>query len=250
MAEQNLYDSQLWHIAGNGPRYHQLARHIGAAIRSGLLQVEQQLPPERELAELADVSRVTVRKAVAELVNEGLVDQRRGAGSFIRAAAPRLEQSLSTLISFTENMTARGKTSTSVTLSQGLFIPTPNETFMLGLNSGDKVARIRRLRSADGVPMAIETSALPADVLPAPEQVDTSLYAVLRRHRRAPTRAVQRVTAVSLNAADAALLDKQPGEPVLQIDRTGYLSSGRPIEFTNGVYLPDMYDFVSELRVE
>ena len=237
-----------WFRAGGGPRYLQLHRLISAAIQSGRLSPDDQLPPERDLATLADVSRVTVRKAVAQLVADGLVEQRHGAGSFVRGAGPKLEQSLSTLVSFTENMRARGMASSSVVLSRGLFAPNPSEMVALGLSTHDRVARVNRLRSTDTTPIALEFSSLPEDILPDPNKVENSLYSVLRANRAAPVRAVQRVTAINLEAREAGLLKLPTGSAVLKIDRTGYLASGRPIEFTSGFYRSDIYDFVSELR--
>ncbi len=248
--ETSLFDPAVWHRSGRGPRYQQLYRHIAAEIRSGGLQPGDQLPPERELAETADISRVTVRKAVALLVEEGLIEQRRGAGSFVAAAAPRLEQSLSSLVSFTETMRARGMQATSEVLSRGLFSPNPDEMVTLGLAAHEKVARINRIRSAGGTPIALEYSSLPRDILRDPEQVETSLYTLLRKDGSAPTRAIQRVTALNLSPSDADLMKLPEGSAVLQIVRTGYLASGRPIELTRGLYRSDIYDFVSELRLD
>lgn len=245
-----LFAPQEWYLEGRGPRYLQLYRHVAAAISAGRLEPGGQLPAERDLAELADVSRVTVRKAVSQLVDEGLVEQRRGAGSFVRAQGPRLEQSLSSLVSFTENMQARGRTSSSVVLKSGLFPPSPDEMVALGLATTERASRIERLRSADGVPMALERSSLPEDILPDPGKVTTSLYQILRASARAPTRAIQRVTAINLGQQDARLLNMPEGAAVLRIDRTAYLSSGRPIEFTRGIYRSDIYDFLAELRLE
>ena len=245
-----LYAAAAWYREGRGPRYLQLYRHLSTVIRAGQLEPDGQLPPERDLAELAQVSRVTVRKAVAQLVNDGLVEQRRGAGSFVRAQGPKLEQSLSRLTSFTEYMLARGKTSTSQVLTRGHFAPTPDESMALGIASSDKVARIERLRHADGIPMAIERSSLPADILPNPERVETSLYTILREDGGAPVRAIQRITAINLAAYEAQLLNLAEGAAALRIDRTGYLASGRPIEFTRGLYRSDIYDFVADLRLD
>lgn len=245
-----IFTPDRWYRVGRGPRYTQLYRHIVAIITSGVLEKDAQLPPERELAEMAEVSRVTVRKAVAQLVDEGLLEQRRGAGTFVRPQPPKLEHSLSALVSFTEYMRQRGKTSTSHILRRGLFLPMPDEQMALGLAGADRVARVDRLRSADGLPMALEWSSLPQDILPDPDRVETSLYDVLRAKGNAPTRAVQRITAVNLGAADALLLHLPEGAAMLRIDRTAYLPSGRPIEFTRGLYRSDIYDFVAELRLE
>lgn len=246
----DIFDPAEWFRQGRGPRYQQLHRHIAAAIRAGSLAPDDQLPPERDLAERAQISRVTVRKAVAQLVDDGLIEQRQGAGSFVSAGSPRLKQSLSSLVSFTETMKARGMSATSVVLSRGLFTPNPDEMMALGLSDYDKVARINRLRSASGMPVALEYSSLPRDILPHPGAVETSLYSLLRKTGDAPMRAVQRVTALNVAPADAELMDLPVGAAVLQIVRTGYLSSGRPIELTRGLYRSDIYDFASELRLD
>ncbi len=243
-----LFHSDVWHRSGGGSRYLQLSRHIAAAINDGRLEEGYQLPPERDLAELGNVSRVTVRKAVSELVDAGLVQQKRGSGSFVLGVAPRTEQSLSSLVSFTENMQARGRASTSKILSRGLFVPTPDEMMALGLSPSQRVARLERLRFADGTPMALEVSSIPSDVLPDPDVVSKSLYAVLRLNDQAPSRAIQRVSAINVPSDKAQLLGVPENTALLQINRTAFLDSGRPIEFTQGLYRPDIYDFVAEIR--
>ncbi len=250
MDSHALFRPQSWFQLGHGPRYEQLYRHLSDAISSGDLRIDTQLPPERELAEIADVSRVTVRKAVAQLVEDGVLEQRRGAGTFVTTPRAKLEHSLSSLVSFTEYMRQRGKTSSSRVITRGLFPPIPDEQLALGLSSSDRVARVERLRSADGVAMAVEWSSLPQDILPDPEAVETSLYDILRASGNAPTRAVQRITAVNLPGPEARLLNLPEGAAVLKIDRTGFLPNGRPIEFTRGLYRSDIYDFIAELRLE
>lgn len=245
-----LFRPDAWFRIGRGPRYEQLYRHIAAAISAGGLSPESQLPPERELAQIAGVSRVTVRKAVAQLVEDGVLEQRRGAGTFVRTPRAKLEHYLSKLLSFTEYMRQRGKAPTSTVLNRGIFHPTPDEQIALGLSAADRVARIERLRSADGIAMAVEWSSLPQDILPDPNAVGTSLYDVLRANDTAPSRAVQRITAVNLPGHEARLLNLPENAAVLRIDRTGYLPSGRPIEFTRGLYRSDIYDFIAELRLE
>jgi GntR family transcriptional regulator len=245
-----IYRPKAWLRAGQGPRYEQLYRHLLAAITSGEMAAQSQLPPERELAEIAEVSRVTVRKAVAQLVEDSLLEQRRGAGTFVRAPRPKMEHSLSALMSFTEYMRQRGKTSTSRILQRGIVPPSPDEQIALGLPGSETLSRVERLRFADDVPMALERSSLPRDILPDPDMVDVSLYDVLRARALAPTRAVQRITAVNLGGDDARLLNLVDGAAVLRIDRTAYLPSGRPIEFTRGLYRSDIYDFIAELRLD
>ena len=245
-----LFHPDAWFRDGHGPRYEQLYRHLLALIAAGALAPETQIPPERDLAELAQVSRVTVRKAVAQLVEDGQLEQRRGAGTFVRVPRLRQDNSRSTLVSFTDYMRQRGKVPTSRILSAGLHAPMPDEQQALGLMASGRVARIERLRSADGVPMALEYSSWPPDILPDPQSVQGSLYDHVRALGHVPTHAVQRVSAANLRVSEAQLLTMQAGQAVLRIDRTGYLASGRPVEFTRGFYRSDIYDFIAELRLE
>lgn len=244
------FHPDLWLHVGRGPRYEQLYRYLVAEIAAGVLSPETQLPPERELASLAQVSRVTLRKAVTRLVAEGVLEQRRGAGTFVRSPQARRDPSLSRLLSFTDYMLQRGKKPSSAVINRGLYHPSPDEQVALGLSSIDRVVRIERLRAADGIAMAVEWCALPQDILPEAQAIGGSLYDYLRANGTAPARVVQRVMAVNLAEAEAGLLKLAAGTAVLRIDRTGFLPSGRPIEFTRGLYRSDIYDFVAEMRLE
>mgnify|MGYP001817786074 FL=1 len=128
-------------------------------------------------------------------------------------------------------------------------MPSPDEMTSLGLSSEDSVARIVRLRMADGEPIAIERASLPTDILPNPLKVETSLYEVLERDGHRPVRALQKISAVNVTDADAELLAVAPGDAGLRIERTSYLASGRVAEFTQSLYRGDAYNFVAELRL-
>jgi GntR family transcriptional regulator len=233
----------------DGPLYLQLTRRIAAAIDAGDLEPGQGLPPEREMAAMTGLSRVTVRKAVQALVQAGRLVQRRGSGTFVAPRVERVEQALSLLTSFSEDMARRGKAGRSVWLSRALHVPSPEETMTLGLSAHDRVARIERVRLADEVPLAIERAALPAALLPDPMAVETSLYAVLATRGFRPVRAVQRISAANLGARDAGLLGVPTGAAGLRIERVSYLASGRVVEFTRSLYRGDAYDFAAELRL-
>lgn len=233
---------------GGGPLYRRLRRSIEDAIRSGLIHPGDALPSERDIASLAGVSRVTVRKAVQDLVVEGILIQRHGSGTFVTPEVQRVEQSLSTLTSFTEDMARRGMSLSSQWLERGLYDPSPEETLILGLGPSEKVARIARLRIADNNPLAIERASLAASVLPNPETLGSSLYERLGEFGYRPIRAIQRIAAVNLERHDAGLLNVAPGAASLRIERRSYLASGRIIEFTRSIYRGDAYDFVAELR--
>jgi len=233
----------------DGPLYLQLKRWIEEAVESGLVKPGDALPSERDLAARAEVSRVTVRKAVQYLVADGVLVQRHGSGTFVATHTPRVEQSLSQLTSFTEDMARRGMSVHAVWLDRGLYPPSPEETVALGLPSGERVARIARLRLSSETPLAIERASLAASVLPNPEAIESSLYAHLERQGNRPIRAIQRIRAANLGDDDARLLQVPAGAAGLNIERTSYLASGRVIEFTRSIYRGDAYDFVAELRL-
>ncbi len=238
-----------WMTATAGPRYVQLRKRIEEGIEAGLLVPSAPLPPERELAAMTELSRVTVRKAIHELVERGVVVQRQGSGSFVTDTTPRVQQSLSRLTSFSEDMTRRGLISASKWLERGIFMPSPEEAVALGLASGDEVARLGRLRLAGDRPMAIERASLPLDVLPNPAIVTDSLYEALETRGKRPVRALQKISAVNIDGRDAELLGVAPAEAGLKIERTSYLPEGRVVEFTRSIYRGDAYDFVAELRL-
>ena len=234
-----------------GPRYVQLRKRIEKAMdpEVGILPPGASLPSEREIASLTGLSRVTVRNAIQALVESGTVIQRQGSGTFVTEKAQRVEQSLSHLTSFSEDMTRRGMKSTSVWLERSICLPSPEETIALALSANDSVSRISRLRMADDRPMAIERAALPVDILPNPIAVTTSLYDVLEQEGNRPVRAIQKISAINLAQDDADLLGVAEGAAGLRIERVSYLPSGRVAEFTKSIYRGDAYDFVAELRL-
>jgi GntR family transcriptional regulator len=212
------------------PLYLQLRRSIEEAVNAGVIGPGDALPSERDIAVKADVSRVTVRKAVQDLVRGGILIQRHGSGTFVAPRVSRVEQPLSRLTSFTEDMARRGMKVRSQWLDRGLYPPSPEEMMTLGLSPSEQVS-------------------LAAAILPDPGVIGESLYAALDKTGHRPVRAIQRLSAKNLNEAEAALLGAAPGSASLNIERISYLASGKVIEFTRSVYRGDAYDFVVELRL-
>ena len=190
-----------------------------------------------------------MRKAIAGLVEEGVLYHRHGAGTFVRRAAPHVEQALSRLTSFTEDMRSRGLAASSQEIERGVFLPTPEEAMMLGVSPRESVFRWVRLRLADGVPMAMERAVVPIRFLADPARVGNSLYAALEAEGWRPVRALQRLRAVVLSAEDASRLDVPKGSAALDIHRIAYLQDGRCVEYTRSFYRSDTYDFVAELTL-
>ena len=158
---QEIFAPDAFQETGAGPLYLQLHRRIAEAIDKGRLKPGDNLPPEREMAAMTGLSRVTVRKGVEALVASGQLVQRRGSGTYVAPKLRKLEQALSLLTSFTEDMARRGRTVESVILSRSLNSPTPEEVMALGLGLDDRVARLERVRTSDGLPLAIERASLP-----------------------------------------------------------------------------------------
>jgi GntR family transcriptional regulator len=229
----------------SSPLYQQLARKLGEAIREGRYKADEALPSERVLSEHLSLSRVTARKAIDQLVEQGLIVRRRGSGNYI---APRIEQPLSRLTSFSEELQQRGYTPSSRWLKRSVTAAVPEEQLSLGLSPGARVARLERLRLADGVVMAYEVSVLPESVLPRPEAVKGSLYEHLTALQRAPARALQHIRALNASPHLADQLGIPHGQAVLYITRIGYLESGQAVELTHSYCRSDYYDFVAEMR--
>lgn len=231
---------------GPTPLYLQLQKLLRDAIDAHLVKADEAIPTERDLAQRFDVSRITVRKAIDGLVDEGMVSRRRGAGTFV--TAPRVEKSFSKLSSFTEDMISRGRRPHSVWISRSEGAVTPEEALSLGLSPGTDVYRFHRVRFADQVSMALEQSTVPAYCLPSPDAVKTSLYDALDAAGHLPVRALQRLRAVAATAEQAEALGIEEGAPGLFIERRAFLADGRTAEFTQSYYRGDAYDVVAELN--
>ena len=160
-----------------------LFANVSAALKreiaAGRFAQADLLPGERELSEMLDVSRTTLRRAIAALVDEGVLVHRHGAGTFVKRSPPHVEQPLSRLTSFTEDMRLRGLTASSKAIERGTFLPTPEELMMLDIALTEPVFRLARLRLADDVPMAVEHAAVPLRFFAGAGPEGDSLYAAL-----------------------------------------------------------------------
>ncbi|POF63937.1 GntR family transcriptional regulator [Novacetimonas maltaceti] len=231
--------------ASHMPLYLQLEARLRHMIESSQLRRGDAIPAERELASMTGVSRVTVRKAMAKLVHEGLVVQKTGAGTFVSG---RFSQPLSELSGFSQDMRARGFTPGSHWLDRQHAMAGPDEAMALGVAPGTRIVRLKRIRTANGEPMAVETAIVTARDLPDPYLVQDSFYAVLRARGLVAVRALQRLRAGLATQQEALWLHLKQPAAILQIERRAFLADGRVLEVTYSSYRADMYDFVVELR--
>jgi len=228
----------------NQPLYQQLQRAIREAIENRVLAPDDALPAERQIAADLAISRITVRKAIDGLVEEGLLVRRQGSGNFV---ASRIEKNFAKLTSFSEDMRSRGRTPRSVWLKRAEGLVTPEEALTLRLSPGTPVYRFHRLRYADETPMCLEFATIAASALPSLDAVGTSLYEALERAGNRPVRALQRLRALLLNAEQAKLLNAREGDAGLLVERVGFLRDGSAAEFCQTYFRGDTYDFVAEL---
>lgn len=224
------------------PIYRQLQGLLRRAIERGTLEPSEALPPERDIAQAYGISRVTVRKAIDGLVADQLLARRQGSGTYV---AQRIEKTTSAITSFSEDMISRGRAPSSRWLARTEALVAPEEAMALGIGPGSSVLRFSRIRFADCQPMALEYSAIPADLLPSPAAVEHSLYEALGENR--PKRVLQRLRAILFNPDQLGLLDIHGPAAGLEIERRGFAPDGRPVEFTRSYYRGDAYDYVSEL---
>ncbi len=229
----------------SSPIYLQLSRRLAQLIREGHYKPDEALPSERLLAETLNVSRVTARSAIDQLVSQGLIVRKRGSGNYI---APMLEQPLSQLTSFSEELQRRGYQPSSRWLERKIDAAQTDEQLTLGLSPGTRVVRLERLRLADDVIMAYEMSVLPVSVIADPMAVNTSLYEYLDSIQKAPVRALQHIRALNAQPRLAEQLGIPDRQAVLFITRIGYLESGQAVELTHSYCRSDYYDFVAEMR--
>lgn len=229
------------------PAYRQLKSWIADAIRNRQANPGMPLPSERELAEQLGLSRVTVRKALDELVADGLVTRRRGSGTYVSEPPQRIAQSLSRLYSFSEDMRVRGREPGTTWLSREVATASAEEARRLRIEPGAPVARLHRLRFADGEPIALEWTVSPLGLLADPQQVGASFYEALRAVGHVPVRASQHITAVTIGGQWSRMLKVREGHAALDIHRVAELADGTPVEWTHSIFRGDAYDFVVDL---
>ncbi|PHZ84671.1 GntR family transcriptional regulator [Paremcibacter congregatus] len=229
----------------SSPLYIQLANNLKQIILEGKMASGDSLPSERMLTEITGASRVTVRKAIRRLIEEGLLLSRQGAGTFV---APAIEQSGEELTSFTDDAQDRGEEPASIWLVRSIASPTEEEARHLKISLNDPVVRLGRVRLSDGEPLAIEHAVIPAALLPSHENVGLSLYQALEKIGVYPVKGTQKIRASLATPTEAALLSIHEESEILRIERHTFTKDGTPVEYTRSAYRGDKYVFVSYLH--
>jgi GntR family transcriptional regulator len=232
------------------PLYYQLKQWIIEQIERGDLKPGDVIPSERELSEEFEISRMTVRQALTELVNEGKLVRERGKGTFV--AEPKISQDLFRLTSFSEDMKSRGMTPGASVIDVTVNTASSVLQKHLNVDAEDKVLIIKRLRMADDKPMALETAHFPLSKFPGLDEQDfnnMSIYQYIESHyNTAISSASQSIEVGLANETEAKLLDISPNSPILLIERMTYDGHRQPIEYVTSVYRGDRYKLYVELK--
>ncbi len=232
------------------PLYHQLYEVLHERILLRQWKPGDRLPTEAELIESYGVSRITVRKVLDMLVKEGLIYRQAGRGTFIAHAT--LEQGLSHIISFTEDMQRRGFTVTTRVLSSRL-IPAPDYIAeKLHIRAGEELAQLERLRLADGEPMCIENAHFVHRYCRGILEHDFAVHSLreikIQKFGIRWIRARQTIRAIGATAEIADLLGIKKKSPLLFFERVSFSQNNIPVEFLQAYYRADRYILYSELQ--
>ncbi len=229
------------------PLYFQVENLIKSYIKSGNWKSGEKIPSEQELCKMFDVSRNTVRKAISDLIEEGILYIEHGKGTFV--PHKMFNHPSERLLGFSEEMKRKNVTPGAKILISKL-IDAPS--FVRDVLKEKKVFNLKRLRLADDKPIAIENAYLPESKFPdllSGFTAKSSLYETLRKkYGVQPYYATETIEASLPNGEETQLLKIKNDKPVLRIERRTFIKSGEIIEFVKAVYRADIYRITLNLR--
>ena len=227
------------------PLYFQLAQAIEGAISGGSLPAGSRLENEVLLAQRYGLSRPTVRRAVQELVDKGLLVRKRGVGT--QVIQPHVRRSVE-LTSLYDDMARAGESPTTEVLSLDRVAAPADVAAELDIPVGEEIVVVRRLRRSHGEPLALLTNHLPGRFHPTMDDLtERGLYQYLRTHGVHLRVAHQRIGARLAGAEEARLLDEPARAALLTMQRTAFDDQGLAVEHGRHVYRASRYDFETTL---
>ena len=231
------------------PLHAQLEQALLKGIRDGELQSGARLPSEDELTARFAVSRTTVRTAIQGLMGRGVVEIRRGKGTFV--TEPVITQELTELTGFVEDMQALGKVPSARVLDRRLVAASETVARQLAVQRGAMVARIQRVRLADGIPLSFDETYLPQELgtkVMSDDLESQPIFALLEQKYSTPLlEAEYRLAAVASHGTVARALGIAAGSPIFLIERTTYSDQRRPVDYERLYYRGDHIRFVTRL---
>lgn len=235
----------------NKPLYVQIQEYIAEMILLGKMPPESKLPSERDFSQELGVSRMTVRRSITELVNEGLLERRHGSGTYV--ARPRFTYDARELISYEQAMQSRGIATGSQLLEFGELPASRRHAEHLEVEVGDRLYRIVILRLANRVPFVLERSFFPCERIPCLEEYDlekTNIYDLLTAGYGVWFAHIsQTIEAIPASETIAEQLRVEEGFPLLMITRTlTRKSDGKPVEYSQDFLRSDYARIHSEFE--
>src|SRR3984957_19147828 len=229
--------------------YARIEEAIATEIAQGEYCPGDQLPTEDALLERFQVSRITVRRAIQNLVSRGLLEIRRGLGTFV--LSPRIEAELTKLTGFVEDMNAAGRKAAARGVSQGVVAASARVADRLQWAKGTKVMQIKRVRLGDGMPISFDETYLP---LPLGKRIVRNdlrvhpIFTLLEEEYGVPlVEADYELEAVVASKAVADALQVRVGSPIFQIERTSMTTGNQPVDYEVLSYRGDLIRFVTKL---
>ena len=212
----------------SSPLYHQLMTRLLEDIEQGTYPVGSRIPPEHQLEELYNVSRVTVRRALAELTADGLLEKKQGKGTFV--STPRISQDLKSIHSFHDACKQNGFFGGTEVVHILETEADAADIEELKLRAGDRVLETLRICTADGVPVVLEKNHFSmAYSYLENENLSGSLYNVLRDYGIEPRQATHDISMAFATESQAKMLGVEPGAPLMRLHEVVYDQKGRPL---------------------
>jgi GntR family transcriptional regulator len=231
------------------PLYAQVESALAAGIADGRFPTGSRLPNEEELVARYAVSRTTIRQTIQNLVRRGLVEIRRGKGTFV--LQPKITQELTELTGFVEDMQVLGRQASARLLDKQIVPASESVAHELGITAGTLVVRIQRVRLADNIPLSFDETFLPREIGEKILEDNLETYPIFslleQKYKTALVEAEYRLEAVSSDAIVASALGIAVGSPIFLIERTSYSMQRQPVDYEKLHYRGDQIRFVTRL---
>lgn len=228
-------------------KYEEIAEDIRNLILNGKYNPNEQLPLEKEMCEYYGVSRITIKKAVDELVTQGLVIKRRGSGTFVKAVDDDDVQELSMAKQFEGfSETNKGKSIYSKIIKFEVIHPSEEILTKLKITSDDFVYYIIRARYADEEPYVMEYTYMPIDLISGIKNdiLTSSIYGYIEKELNLKIKSAHRtIRAILPNELEQEWLKIESNFPMLEVEQIGFLDNGQPFEYSRSHHRSDKIEF-------